>query len=619
MISVALANDTAWPVGRFVEMFEEAEGSTYDARLLSERDRDYVDGQQLTDEEIGALRSRGQPPVVNNRIRRKINFLKGLEVQRRVDPRAFPRTPQHEIDADGATSSLRFVASNTGFDKIRTAVWECMLVEGYGGAEIVHEVVKGETEIVANFYPWDRLFYDPHSSRLDFSDARFLGTVVWMDAEQLKEDYPDKADDIDSVLNESIAGETFDDRPHYTVWANRQRNRVRVVNIWYREKGQWYYCKHHKGGIFEKGASPYVDEDGDTVCPLVMQSLYCNRENQRYGVVRDMIDPQDEINKRRSKALHLLTMRQVVMEEGAVSSVEEARRELARPDGVVEVQPDARFDIQVQGDLASGQVALLQEAKDEIDLMGANSALAGETGESASGRAVMARQQGGMTELAADNDKLTDWTIRCYEQMWLRIRQFWTGERWIRVTDEEDQPQWVGLNVERTVGDMLRMMPREEAQSAANDLGIMGSDDPLLNAFAGVENSVPRMEMDIEIEEAPDQISLDWEQFQAITGLAPALMQSNPALAPTIGELMINLAPGVDSETRRKLREGVEQANEQGAQASAVQQEVGQNQMMLEMGKAQADIAETEANTAATYAKAQKDHVETALMTVPQY
>lgn len=602
-MDAAVANDTVMEVARFVEMFEEAEQSTYDARLNAERDRDYYNKIQLTDAETAELRKRGQPTNVFNQIRRKINTLKGIEVKRRVDPRAFPRTPQHEIDAEGATSALRFVASNTNFDKVRTLVWENMLIEGFGGAEVVHEIKNGQPEIVVNRYSWDRLFYDPHSAELDFSDARYLGTVVWADATQLKEEYTDKADDIQWTMSDVIAGETFDDKPRYTIWSSRQRNRVRVVMVWYLEKDEWHFCKYHKGGILEQGVSPYLNEDGKTVCPLVMQSMYVDRENQRHGFVRDMVDPQDEINKRRSKALHLLTMRQVVMEDGAVDSEAKVRRELARPDGVIKVGPGLRFDIQPQGDLAQGQVALLHEAKDEIDRMGANTALEGQTSESASGRAVMARQQGGMTELAADNDKLTDWTIRCYKQMWLRVRQFWTEPRWIRVTDDQDQIKWVGLNQQKTIGDVLREMDPQEAMMEAQQLGISSPQDPRLNMVAGVENSVPRMEMDIEIEEVPDQISLEWEQFQAITGLAPALMQANPALAPTIGELMIDIAPGVKSETRRKLRESIAKMEEQSAQSGAVQQQIVQQRAALEVEQAEADVD-------ATIAKAQKDQAQ---------
>ena len=49
----------------------------------------------------------------------------------------------------------------------------------------------------------------------------------------------------------------------------------------------------------------------------IMASAHTDRENNRYGMVRDLISEQDEINKRRSKALHLLSVKQAVMEDEA--------------------------------------------------------------------------------------------------------------------------------------------------------------------------------------------------------------------------------------------------------------------------------------------------------------
>jgi len=72
------------------DMFEESEQTTQAARDESERARDYADGKQLTDAELEELRKRGQPVIIINRVRRKIEWLKGLEVKQRTDPRAFP-------------------------------------------------------------------------------------------------------------------------------------------------------------------------------------------------------------------------------------------------------------------------------------------------------------------------------------------------------------------------------------------------------------------------------------------------------------------------------------------------------------------------------------------------
>lgn len=49
-------NDGRLDVADLVRMFEESEDATYEARQLSERDRDYVDNKQLTSAEEAALK-----------------------------------------------------------------------------------------------------------------------------------------------------------------------------------------------------------------------------------------------------------------------------------------------------------------------------------------------------------------------------------------------------------------------------------------------------------------------------------------------------------------------------------------------------------------------------------
>ena len=70
---------------------------------------------------------------------------------------------------------------------------------------------------------------------------------------------------------------------------------------------------------------------------MVMASGYVDLERQRYGMVRDMISPQDEINKRRSKMLHHLSVDRMTYEDGAVQDADIAQTERAKPDGAVRV------------------------------------------------------------------------------------------------------------------------------------------------------------------------------------------------------------------------------------------------------------------------------------------
>ena len=189
---------------------------------------------------------------------------------------------------------------------------------------------------------------------------------------------------------------------------------------------------------------------------MFFQSAFINRENERYGYVREMISPQDEINKRRSKTLHILNSKQIVIQHGAVADVEKARAEAARPDGLIVVNPIGgsvadSFSFQSDTTMAEGNFKLLVEAQNSIDLKGPNATMLGDKAQgsaSASGKAIIASQQGGMIALGDLTDHLRHLDKRVFRAIWNCIRQFWTAEKWIRTTDDERNVKWVAMNVD---------------------------------------------------------------------------------------------------------------------------------------------------------------------------
>jgi hypothetical protein len=572
--------------------FTDAEDATIAARKEAERARDYVNGIQLTSDEVETLKQRGQPPVVINRIRRKVEWLKGLEVKQRTDPKAFPRTPQHQEDAESVTDAIRYVCDDQDWDGVRSETYDDFLVEGFGGVEVVHKQnQRGEVDVVINHYPWDRLFYDPFSRKDDFSDARYKGVVLWMDGKDFKRDYPKHKDQV-SKMAADFASDTYDDRPR-NKWYDGKRDRIRVVLMWHLKGRDWHWVKFIRGAEIDSGESPYVDDEGESVCPLIMQSSYVGRDNDRYGIVRDMFDPQDEINKRRSKALHASTSRQTYGIKGAVDSIADMKRELASGEGHVDINVEAfedaarvgmkPFDILPQGDQITAQFQLLQEAKNEIDMLGANSALEGETGENTSGRAVLARQQGGMIEIAALNDKLHRFTRTVYRHIWMRIKQFWDAPRWVRVTDDESAARFVGINQPITLQEKLGEMPEQEAIALIAQQLMLRPGDPRLQAPVGIRNAVQQLDVDIILEEVPDRVTLEGEVFEA-------LLKYGPQIPPAV---LIEADPTLPSKKKEKLLEMLQQPP---APTPSEQ---------LELAQGEADVFETQARTQKLQAEAQ--------------
>lgn len=569
-----------------VDMFESSEDASYEARQLAERDRDYVDNIQLTAEEKAALRKRRQPETVINRIKRKVDFLKGYEMAQRVDPRALPRTPRHEQDAEGVEQALRYVADDQRFDHKRSQVWDNLLVEGAGGYRVAVKESRDGIDITIDRVPWDRMFYDPHSSEPDYSDARYLGLVKWMDYDEalrIYGDSPEAKDALGDTMNQSSISDTFDDKPRWKVWADKKRRRVRICQIWMLRGEEWWFAEYTKGGILREGDSPYRTDKDESDCELIFGSAYVNRDNDRYGIVREMIGPQDEINKRRSKALHLLNTNQIITEEGAID-IEKTRREAARPDGVIQVPPGSldKVKIETRLDLANAQMQLLQEAKSEIDMMAGNIALQGNALQksAASGKAIIASQQGGAMEIAPIMDALRDLDIRVYRAVWYRIRQFWTAEKWVRVTDDERNIKWLGINVD----------PQRLAMAAQ-------ADPSLQQRVAGAVGNIAELDCDIIIDDAPDGLTPQLEQFQSLVELKK-MDVNNELPFRAIVMAMPNL----------KNKEQVLAAMDKGHEPSPEQQMAQQLQMRGAAAKVAIDEAkagETQASTVLKQAQAQ--------------
>lgn len=593
-------------VEKFSKDFRAFLEGTQDARGRSERCRDYYDLRQLTPEEVQVLIGRGQAPVVCDYIKDQVDHIVGMAINGFGDPRAFPRNKADEGAADAATDALRYISDASDFKDTAFAEFaENVAVEGYGAAIIEIEKGKDVPEVVVRPIPWDRFYYDPYSRAKDFSDAKYMGIVVWMDKADAKAMYPEMKDDIESSFTDGYDsdGDTFEDKP---LWIDKGRGRIRVCQHFYLKKGKWMVC-HFAGSVELKAPEevPFVDEDGEPVCPIVAGSLYVNRDNERYGFVEKMIDIQDEINKRRSKSLFLFTSRQVIMEDGAVADEWEAKNELKKPDGMVKVRPNMRFELAQTGDMAQGQLALYQEAVQKMTSATQALTMADEV-EGMSGKAIRSVMTARSTAFTPYMTCLKNWRIRVYRQMWLRVRQFWDAEKWVRITDDENNLKWVGLNVPVTYGEALQEKAQQGDQMAAQALQkLMATQDPRLNAVFEVKNQVAKLDVDILIDESPDTVTVQQEQFETLAALAQAY---GPQEVPFKALLQLSSIKGKDHVL--EMLEGDGQVAQLSQAVQQLQQQLQEVTQGLIAQQAQAEMALTSAKAQSEQAKAAKTAAE---------
>lgn len=576
---------------KLVAYYEEFENSTIEYRSDAETNRDYYDNKQYTDEDIRILKARKQPIITFNLIKRTIDSLLGLEQQSRTDPKALPRTPKHEKDAEGCTDAIRYVIDNNDFDQIASEAFRSLLVEGVEGAEIQVVEKKDSYEIKIYNVSWDRMFWDVHSRKLDFSDAKYKGVVIWMDYEdaRAKKNWDQEAVEMAITTMDSLSTDTHDDKP--IKWNDNARKRIRVCLINFIEDGVWHYAYFTKGAnLTEPKPIEYMDEDDNPQCFLEFQSAYIDREGNRYSYTSALRSPQDEVNKRRSKALHLINVRQTFGNAMVGLDANQLKEEMAKPDGHVDMKNGKfgeDFGIIPTTDMAQGNFQLLQEAKDAFNVVGANTSVTGKEDRVMSGRAEMMRQQAGVRELSPVMDAHRHWKKRIYRQIWNRVRQYWNEERWIRVTDDEKNLKWVGLNRPETVRERLEQENPEILQE-------VDPNDPRLEQPAypiKLMNNIAELDVDILIEEAPDVATIQEEQFQLIT----QMYQANPQQVPF--EAVVELSSMRNKEAFLEKIKGDPQVQAEQAQ----KQEMA---MGIELDNKQAD-------TEAKRAKALRDMAET--------
>jgi len=540
-------------IDRLRKMFDMARDATTRERLAAQKCRDYYDGKQLSHEVLRILGLRRQPPIWTNRIRPAINGIMGTLISAKASPRAYPRNPGNENEADIVTKTLRFIGDTNRFDQTKLDVAENHQVEGIGAC-IVEQ--HGE-DVVVTQIRYEEFFRDPFSRRPDFKDAKYLGIAKWLYADDLQRLYPEAYAAMGDPISGGLSGleATWNDRPDNALpWIDAAKRRLMVVELYYHEDGKWQRCVYCAAGVFEQQESPYRDDKGQAICPIEAVSCYVDRENVRYSGVLDMIPIQDEINASRSRSLHLMNSRQIQQSDPAAAPVDPktAREEAARADGVL--PPGWKFAD--PGSMLQGNMERMQEAKAEIERMGPTPALIGRStnSDAQSGRAQQIIQQAGMTELARPLAHLEDWEERVYRQMWFRAKQFWTGPRFIRISGDPNAPQFLQLNkpVQQRVSREVPLVDPTTQQPVMHP--VTGS--PLTTVVqsvetVGYENQLSQMDADITVDTVPYNASLEQETWTDLLQLA----QTGVPIGSPQFMIALELAPIVNkAETIERIK-----------------------------------------------------------------
>lgn len=445
---------------------------------------DFYDGAQWSAEEAEKLAENGQPALVVNKIAARVDNLAGSEIAGRT--RVVYRSRSGNADEEAAAAALTdlalYVAERGEQAQEISAVFRAGLVCGVGWLDIGVADSEAGPEIFARAEDELSVVWDPLSRRADLSDARFVARERWLDEAGVRALFPDKQA---AVLGQLAVGNPLNFaggavlRGVDVAYVDPTRNVYRIVEVQYRDVVKQYRFRYADGTLrfsFEKAEATRAGatlEEMVTV-PRVFVAYFCgdvlldNRpleyrhntftlvpfvykrhraDGRPYGLVRGALDPQRELNKRRSKAMHLLNTAQVIADIDAVEDPALLAREAARPDGVILKRAGKDLRILRNLDLAASQVQVMEQAGRDIqDVMGVFDESLGKPSNATSGVAIQQRQVAGSLNQMFAFDALRRLKKALGEQVLALVRQYFTSEMVIAITDDFGATRNLHLN-----------------------------------------------------------------------------------------------------------------------------------------------------------------------------
>lgn len=266
--------------------------------------------------------------------------------------------------------------------------------------------------------------------------------------------------------------------------------------------------------------------------PFVRRLAFIDKTTKSpYGVVRQIVDPQTDLNQRRNQALYLMATRQVIAEEGAVEDKDEAIRQVAKVNGWIEVKQNRKLEIRDNQNLAGPHVQFAEMDSAYLkQISGVTSENRGMNQNAMSGIAIQSLQEQGtvITTPIIDNHQLAH---QIEGEIILSLcEQYITREMQFRVTSDIKNPgqkDFVVLN-DRPETDITAnqadfvISERDYRQTMRQALSeqLMNVSAQITQATGDPAIAIGFIEMAVELQDLPNKERLTGK-LREISGLPP--------------------------------------------------------------------------------------------------
>lgn len=594
----------------------------------------YYRGDQWDESDILNLEAEGRPALTINTVLPTVNTILGEQSTRRADVQFKPRRGGGNEIANTLTKLYMQIADNNKLDWVEQQVFsDGLIMDGRGYFDVrmdFKDHLEGEVRITAKD-PLDILI-DPDAKDADPDTWNEVFETRWMTLDEIQELYgKKKAEQLrfiaengnsfgrDSVEYEETRFGDLDPKDDY-LGANtsnedeyrnvrslrvierqhRRMNRVYcfvdpdtgdtryVPEAWSESKGKRFAKKYNLSLIskvrrqvrwtvtcdkivLHDDWSPY---EAFTIVPFF---AYFRRGNP-FGMVRNLLSPQEQLNKIVSQELHIVNTTANsgwMVESGSLvgMNADDLEEHGAETGLVLEYNRGSNPPAKIQpNQIPTGLDRIGQKAALNIKaISGINDSMLGTDSAEVSGIAIRAKQNRGVIMIQVPLDNLRKSRQYLAERILNLIQTFYTEQRVIQITNEQDP-----------------LKPREEV--VINQVTTEGR----------IVNDLTLGEYDVIISTAPARDSFDEVQFAE----ALNLRQVGVAIPDDAIIEYSHLARKGELAKRIRMLTGVEQSPEQ-IEMAGIHHQMEMQAQQLEIAKLEAEIQKLQSEAAVNVAKVQ--------------
>lgn len=444
-------------------------------------------GDQWDIKDVQALRAAKRPALTINKLLSTVSTLLGEQLDTRTEVQFLARNPDHDDIATALNKVYKFIADNNQLDWVRSDVYQSGIITSRGFYEVrIEESENLQGDIRIEMLDPKTVMVDPDATSYDPKDWNDIIITRWMTPDEIADRYgkEDLAKYLKSVQPSDLwfAYDAFADgvdrfgpqhRLGYTV--ADQARRFRVVDRQYRERRKVLHFVDVKTGDMKPvpadwdaaRVSKYLEANQGLstlrrTANIIMWTVTCDKyvlhhDRSPYdhftvvpffplfvfgrpvGMVENLLDPQQLLNKVSSQELHVVNTTANSgwkVKNGALTNmtIEELAQQGARTGLVLEVTEIDAVEKITPNAYPTGLDRISYKAEEHIKtISNVTDTMLGQDREDVAAKAIEAKQQRGITSHKKPLDNLARSDFFLARTVLSLIQQFMTDERIIRI------------------------------------------------------------------------------------------------------------------------------------------------------------------------------------------